>query len=260
MSKILDTFLFTHEFDMLELRLRTLWSVVDKFLLMEGDHNFANKPKAMRFNEQVDRFAWAKDKLIHMQHIGPFAEGNGDTYVENQHRQYLFDTAQTIEGFSDNDIMLISDVDELPSLEVVERLKNEQLPMPFLLKQEFYYYNINCHRGKKWNGTIACRMNQNLNIGCLREERGTLPYADVNTGWHLCHFYDSQGIREKLEHSSHQEYNNPKFYDLEHLKQCVKENKNFLGKKDGELSPEPLPDYLINQLKAFPVFMGQAWE
>lgn len=259
MTKVLDSFLFTHEFDLLEVRLRTLWPVVDKFLLMEGDHNFTNQPKEMRFNEQKDRFAWAKDKLIHIQHIGPFKHGPGDLFIEHQHRQYLYEQAKSIPGFEENDILLLSDVDEIPSREAINGLHGDFVS-PLLFHQEFYYYNIKCHRGKKWHGTMAMRFGYDLgNVGEARAKRNAMTFIKGQCGWHLAHFYDSEGIREKLRHSSHRYYNDPMYHSDEHLAKCVKNNKSYLGKADGDTPPEPVPDYLMDELKKFPLFMGEEW-
>ncbi len=261
MTKVLDAFLFTHEFDLLELRLRTLWPVVDRFLLMEGDHNFANKPKPMRFSEQAERFEWAKDKLILCKHIGPFVDGLGELFVEHQHRQNLYETAKSIAEFAPNDILLISDVDEIPSREIVEHLKkDDKFPNPLLFHQEFYYYNIKCPCGKKWYGTMAMRFDHDLgNIGDARGLRKAMKFVNKQCGWHLAHFYDSEGIKEKLMHSSHQHYNSPEYYDKDHLKKCVQNGENYLGKPMGDLPAEPLPAYLMNELEKYPIFMGKEW-
>lgn len=264
MTKVLDAFLFTHEFDLLELRLRLLWPVVDRFLLMEGDHNFANKPKPMRFMEQSHRFEWAKDKLTTIHHTGKFKdyEGEmsvpGELFVEHQHRQYLYHAASTMPGFDGNDILLISDIDEIPSREVIEKLRAADFESPTLLNQDFYYYNIKCHRGKRWNGTMAMRFSHNLgDMGQARGRRNKMATINKDCGWHFAHFYDSEGIKEKLKHSSHQPYYSPEIYDPEHLKKCVAENKNYLGKEDGDLPPERLPDYVMDEMKKFPIFMGE---
>lgn len=268
MTKVLDAFLFTHEFDMLELRMRALWPVVDKFLLMEGDHNFANKPKEMRFKEQEVRFEWAKDKLFIVRNKGKFKDvpenaTNPDLFVEHQHRQALYDSAigyGKVLKWDKNDIILISDVDEIPSREVVEKLKSEDFPSPILCNQDFYYYNVNCHRGKRWHGTMAMRLGYKLgDVGTARMNRAYMAKLNENCGWHFAHFYDAEGIKEKLRHSSHQYYYSPEFYDPEHLKKCVQQNKSYLGKKDGEEKPEPIPGYMMDELKKFPIFMGEEW-
>lgn len=270
MPKVLDVFLFTHEFDMLELRLRTLWPVVDKFLMMEGDHNFANQPKAMRFEEQKDRFAWAEDKMIHIQHTGkfndyvydeskPFPYGGGELFVEHQHRQALYEYAKSAPEFEPDDILLISDVDEIPSVEIIENLRQgADFPSPLLMHQDFYYYNIKGHRGKRWHGTMAMRFGHDLgDIGAARSKRDRMKFVNKNCGWHLAHFYDADGIAEKLKHSSHQHYNTPDFNDAEYLKDCIKTGKNYLGKPDGDLPPEPLPDYLLKEMARFPFMLGE---
>lgn len=261
MTKVLDAFLFTHEFDLLELRLRTLWPVVDRFFLMEGAFNFANKPKPMRFQEQAERFHWAKDKLCIYRHLPPFIDGPGELFIEHQHRQTLYDKAHTIEGFGDDDILLLSDVDELPSREVVEKLKAESFPEPLLLHQDFYYYNIKCHRGKRWHGTMAMHMGYDLGkVSDARAARPAMQYINKQCGWHLAHFYDAEGIREKLRHSSHQHYNQDHYADPEHIRQCIAENKNYLGKRDGDLEPESLPDYLLQEMQRFPFMLGEEWK
>lgn len=280
MTKVLDAFLFTHEFDLLELRLRTLWPVVDKFLLMEGDHNFANKPKEMQFAEMKKRtawgankrFAWAEDKLIHIQHTGKFKDyvfdpadptpyGGGELFVEHQHRQALYDYAKNTPQFEPEDILLISDVDEIPSVEIINKLKNGSgFPSPYLMHQDFYYYNIKSHRGRRWHGTMAMRFGHNLgDVGAARSKRKRMSYVDKNCGWHLAHFYSVEDIAEKLKHSSHQHYNTPEYADAAYLKDCIKMGKNYLGKKDGDLPPEPLPEYLLKEMKRFPFMLGEEW-
>lgn len=270
MTKVIDSFLFTHEFDLLELRLRTLWTVVDKFILMEGDHNFSNTPKEMRFEEQEKRFEWAAEKLVVVQHIGKFKdyEGEitvpGELFVEHQHRQCLYDNVKEMD-FDPDDILLVSDIDEIPSREVIELLKGKNVfrkdtTQPILLHQDFYYYNIKCHRGKRWNGTMAMRFDYELgDVGTARALRNQMRFIDSNCGWHLAHFYDSDGIREKLKHSSHRGYDAPEFHNPEHLKKCVQNNWNYLGKEDGTFLPEPLPEYLLAELKRFPLMMGEEW-
>ena len=46
---IYDCFTFRDEFDMLEIRLRILDRVVDKFVICEADRTFTNQPKPYNF-------------------------------------------------------------------------------------------------------------------------------------------------------------------------------------------------------------------
>ncbi len=49
--KVYDCFTFYNEFELLELRLRALWDVVDYFVLVEADRTHTNKPKPFYFYE-----------------------------------------------------------------------------------------------------------------------------------------------------------------------------------------------------------------
>ena len=74
-----DCFLFFNELDMLELRLRELGSVVDRFVLVESAWTFQGKRKPMIFKENQSRFARWADKIIHVavhDDIGPPAPGD----------------------------------------------------------------------------------------------------------------------------------------------------------------------------------------
>ena len=54
--KIIDSFLFFNEFDMLDLRLNILDEYVDEFVLVESEVGFTGKPKRLFFNENKHKF------------------------------------------------------------------------------------------------------------------------------------------------------------------------------------------------------------
>ena len=63
---IYDCFTFRDEFDMLEIRLRILDRVVDKFVICEADRTFTNQPKPYNFLANKDRFKQWEDKIIYL--------------------------------------------------------------------------------------------------------------------------------------------------------------------------------------------------
>ena len=63
---IYDCFTFRDEFDMLEIRLRILDKVVDKFVICEADRTFTNQPKPFNFQEHQNRFKQWEDKIIYL--------------------------------------------------------------------------------------------------------------------------------------------------------------------------------------------------
>ena len=54
--KVYDCFTFYNEFELLELRLKALWNVVDYFVIVEADKTHANVPKPFNFYEHVHDF------------------------------------------------------------------------------------------------------------------------------------------------------------------------------------------------------------
>ena len=64
-SRVIDVFIFFNELDLLELRLRTLYDVVDYFVITECTETFSGKPKVMTFSENRARFQDFEDKIIY---------------------------------------------------------------------------------------------------------------------------------------------------------------------------------------------------
>ena len=64
--KFYDCFLFNNELDLLEIRLKYLWDVVDTFVIVEADTTFAGEEKPLHFKENKERFKWAESKIKHV--------------------------------------------------------------------------------------------------------------------------------------------------------------------------------------------------
>ena len=62
---IYDCFTFFNELDLLEIRLNILNDYVDKFVLVEATRTQNNKEKKLYYEENKERFAKFKDKVIH---------------------------------------------------------------------------------------------------------------------------------------------------------------------------------------------------
>ena len=85
--KVYDCFTFYNEFELLELRLKSLWDVVDCFVIVEADKTFTNKPKPFYFWERQDDFKEFFPKIRHLpvEMNVPYA-GTGDWAIEHAQR------------------------------------------------------------------------------------------------------------------------------------------------------------------------------
>lgn len=141
LPKVIDAVIFSVELDMYEIRLRELWDVVDIFLVLESNATFTGDSKPLTFTDNADRFEFAKDKLVH-RHINqqrlppvesPFYNENEMRQAMNQHiRQYA----------KDGDLIIMSDVDEIPRASTLNILKTcKGVPSPLHLQLRNYLYS-----------------------------------------------------------------------------------------------------------------------
>ena len=212
---IVDCFTFFDELEILEVRLNALAPFVDKFFLEESTVTFTGKMKRMYFDENKSKF---KDfNIVHIvsrdgmnQDIGKYKE---DAWKrECYQREFLLKrAAQDIE---DDEILLLSDVDEIPDLS-----KYNGAEGVFLHK--LYYYYFNCYTGhKSWRGTVAVKKKNAGDLNTLRRRRHRMPA--VGRGWHFSYLGTPERIRYKIESFSHTVLNTDK------IKNGIAQNKNNL--------------------------------
>lgn len=255
--KLIDAFLINNELDLLEVRLRLLYAHVDYFVIYEADTTHMGEPKRLYFQENRARFQTWMDKIIHVIQNGDITLGQvGDFSRENAQRQAVYEKASSLAG--DGDIMIMSDLDEMPSRNMFDGLRAEKLTRPFILLQDLYYYNIASPRKWKWRGSIVIPFTgSHKKISAYRDTRMMMPCHE--DGWHFSYFMSVEDMIVKLKsfaHAAH--YGVHPFTDIEKIKEAIAENRNLLGKKDGTAEPHPLPAYVMEEMSRFPMMMGMA--
>lgn len=250
--KIIDTFIFYNELDLLKYRLAILDEHVDYFILVESTHTFTGHPKPLFYNENKENneygFAVFKDKIIHIiVDDFPFKYPNIDHQRQQQwqneyhQRNYIRQGLHQIQNnLNDDDIILTADVDEIPDPKIIEKAKNDTLDFDKntlnRLALDMYYYNLNLRvgDGQNWHGiklmTWSAYNKIHLTFQQMRVWEHThsvprIPYG----GWHLSYFGDIDFIINKVTNFSHQEYNNNMTINKERLEKMVKEGINFHG-------------------------------
>jgi beta-1,4-mannosyl-glycoprotein beta-1,4-N-acetylglucosaminyltransferase len=216
--RIYDCFTFNNEFDILDLRLKTLSNVVDKFVISEAELTHSGKPKPLFFYENRQQWDWIKDKIIHVPLTAKsLAIPDGDWWAWPQHTEHWYREIQQRvrleEGLKEaapDDVILVSDADEIPPPHILgDRKLLEQLLSSNKLvtfNQQFYVYYLNLSAGP-WKGTRLFRKSllQEKNTQLIRMDDSGLV---VDGGWHFSWQGGAQKIRAKLEDFAHQELNN----------------------------------------------------
>jgi beta-1,4-mannosyl-glycoprotein beta-1,4-N-acetylglucosaminyltransferase len=220
MPKVIDAIMFSGELDMLELRLNELGGVVDHFVIVEATepHGAAGRREVTdpdRLKAVIGPF---KDK-VHYEVITldpPYTDRESGWRRENYHRASLM--APVLQwSTSPQDVILVSDADEIPRADVVKNLA------PWLVSSgqlayfglDMYLYNVNTYMedipGQSWKLSYAGTVESFQKAGGLQPPRGHLDqtkpsgnYAVVEgAGWHFSSFFDLPRLREKLRTFAH---------------------------------------------------------
>ena len=118
----------------------------------------------------------------------------------------------------DDDIVIISDVDEILRRDVATHLKFCNVPLPAVAQTSFYYYSAHWKKRFLWNhpNVVSGRdvrqgmPIQRLRQGVKREANGKWVFRTKsileNAGWHFSYFMKVNEIVRKIRSFSHTEY------------------------------------------------------
>jgi Glycosyltransferase family 17 len=218
--KIYDCFTFYNEFDLLELRLKELYNIVDHFVLVESDSTFTNIPKRFLFEENKDRYAQWMDKIIHIKVTDMPKSDNAwvnETYQRNAIMRGIVDA-------DDDDIIIVSDVDEIIRPEAIELIRNSDEYL-FALRMALFSFKLNYMRvngdmyaiwamaGRKHLlDDIAPDTFRNLRFQFMNST-GIVNGCQVieHGGWHFGYMGDKEWLLDKAKSFAHTEVNTPEF-------------------------------------------------
>jgi beta-1,4-mannosyl-glycoprotein beta-1,4-N-acetylglucosaminyltransferase len=147
---IYDCFPFFNELDLLEIRLNTLCDVVDKFVIVESAKTHRGNDKPLYFQTNKERFANFLDKIIYVQCVFPpevKSSWGRENYQRNKIADGLYDA-------KDDDYIILSDLDEIPSVQAIEYAKKTPRTVS-VFDQRLFFYFLNCeNKNNKWCGTV----------------------------------------------------------------------------------------------------------
>ena len=229
--KIYDCFMYFDEEVVLDVRLNTLNEFVDYFVIVESSFTHKGDPRKLKFNHK--KFEKFKDKIIYIidEQIYPQTEAiktednEGEKsrkaifnagYRENGQRNLI---TKGLEKANDEDLILISDVDEVPQLAGIN-FKNIDEKI-ILFKQDMFYYKFNLHLPNQiWTGTKGCKKKHLINPQWLRNIKDRkYPFYRIDTifsknkyksikyinagGWHFTNIKTAKEIEHKLKSYLH---------------------------------------------------------
>lgn len=233
--KIIDTFVFYNELDMLNLRLHELNEIVDYFVLVEANKTYSNNEKEFIFEKNKNNYNKFLDKIIHIKIDNmPDNINNMPNNIKNWEREWYQRDSIKIGlnklNLNDDDIILLSDVDEIFNINKLKELKQNGLDNIYNLQMELFYYNFftKTNNSQQWplarGGPYKFFKNYN-NMSAIRKNTFNTLY---DFGWHLSYFGNTDFIINKIKNFSHQEYNNSKYLNHNNINKLINNNLDIL--------------------------------
>ncbi len=249
---IYDCFNFYNEFELLDIRLNELDSVVDKFILVESTVTFTNKKKPLFFSDNKKKYKKFLHKIIHV--VIDDSPNVTNPWIIEAHQ-----LGSVVRGLpknsKSNDIVLVSCVDEIPKPEEILKWKDKPGRHKTFMQEMSYYYlnNVSKNRGL-WPGTMMFLYKDLKHFPSVYAARFMPIDLEIpDGGWHMSYIGDIKKIQLKIASFSHQEYNNDKYNTPERIKKAMIEGKDpfGFGWKFKPVDINTLPKYVINNQDKF---------
>ena len=287
--KIYDCFTFFNELELLELRLASLYDVVDRFVIVEADKTHANEPKPFNFYNHIRDYEKYLSKIDYImdKSVVPY-KGAGDWSIENNQRNSI---AKGLTDAEPDDLIMISDLDEFPDPATLKTLiesfsdankfvdyiafydttpytKNQLVPFhggmrinnfldlsPLVFQQIFHSYYFDwINRDLKWDGTVIGKFKHMKSPQAFRDARKVLPRI-VDGGWHFSSMGGIDKFWEKVRSApDFREYSDA---DKNFLEEAMRSGKYLIGGAKFEpcdVNEIKLPA-LKNFLEKYPQFL-----
>lgn len=236
---ILDAFPFFNEVDLLELRLRVLDGLVDRHVLVQSEETHSGRPKPLTFKIDDPRWAPWREKIVPV--VVPRMPEAKDFWVRENAARHAMNPA--IRELEPDDLVIVSDVDEMPDPEVVRDMMPALTPLAWVgFRVPTFYYYLNLQVRKPFRCIALARADTAQRTGAqgLRNGRHSPPIGPITGGWHFSYQGGVEAIRAKLAAFAHGEYNTPFYTDPAHIRARIAAKRDLLTDKRSPFTVVPL--------------------
>jgi len=210
----------------LDLRLNVLNNYVDKFVIAEATKDHTGKDKKLNFN--INKFSKFRNKIIYI--IVEDMPTNLKFYKKNWPVHHLRDQhqrnslARGYKNSSDDDLIMISDIDEIPDPNKIKIFDVKNRYACFIQKNFQSKINLLNISDKNWMGTKIIKKKNIKSPQWLRNIKTSKPsfwkfykprqpQLIYDGGWHFSFLKNPKGISKKIQSYSHSEYNKSIYTD-----------------------------------------------
>ena len=254
---IYDCFQYFNEEHIADLRFNILDEFVDYFVIVESTVNHQGKSKKLQFD--INKYQKFKKKIRYIivddtpEDIKKRHEG-GESLVEQHQRNSLM---KVINKAEDNDVIIISDVDEIPNLKKLNLFDKKNYAV---FSQKMFMYKINLLNldENNWHGSKICLKKNLKSPQWLRNLKfKKYPFWRFDKpkniqiikdgGWHFAYLQSPENISKKIKSFAHGEFNKDHLVDEIKIKEKIKKGEDVFkrGFKIKKINiDDSFPDYI----------------
>tara|TARA_B100000900_G_scaffold411178_1_gene430371 strand:+ start:714 stop:1574 length:861 start_codon:yes stop_codon:yes gene_type:complete len=265
----------------LDLRLNALDKSVDYFVIVESIFTHKGEKRELNFNYK--KFEKFRDKIIYLVYDKQPTDLLSIKDQKNDHGGYIINALlrengqrnfilEGLKSAKEDDLILISDVDEIPNLENIDLKKYKEKIIQF--RQDMFHYKFNLKLPNfTWTGTKGCKKKNLINPQWLRNIKDKkYPFFRIDTifsktkyisvkfinngGWHFSNIKNAEEIRRKLKsYLHHREFDiNP--LETEEIRNIIEKKQAIydlnVDKRIGKFgNGSKLENYPINKLPQY---------
>ena len=250
---IYDCFMYFDEDLLLDLRLHTLNKFVKKFVITEATYTHNGNKKKLNFD--IEKFKKFKDKITYIivddqpDNIMPLLKNEarhkrGEKLILNGMARDYYQRENLLKGIKEaeeNDLIIISDLDEIPNLNQLNF--NEIDNNIVIFEQKMFYYKLNLfYEDYIWQGTKAVKRKNFISPQWLRNIKGKKyskwrldtffskkKYSNLlfvkDGGWHFTCLRSPEELEKKLLNFAHHYEFEESGLKLDDIKQLIKDKR-----------------------------------
>ena len=240
--KLIDCFMYFDEDLVLDIRLHTLAKEVDKFVIAEATRNHAGEKKNLNF--KIENFVKFKDKIEYLViddipiNVGTIKKGWHSSHLRDQFQRNSLERGY--KDCSENDLIMISDIDEIPNPRKITEFKPKNKYGCFLQKNFQSKLNLLNITDGDWAGTKICQKKFLKSPQWLRNKKiksnsfwkifkKKLQLIE-NGGWHFSFLKEPNAIIKKINSYAHQEYNTSEFTNIQLIKERISKGEDIFNR------------------------------
>lgn len=275
--KIIDCFTFFNELDILRLRIKILEDHVDHFAIVEARQTHTGLPKKCLLNQDSapDIFNHPKVTIKTIDLPGSLSNWGRERYQ----RDSAGDLVRQLSTRGE-DIILLSDVDEIPAPQAIYTAISEltkRINTLCVFEQRLFYFRINyelVYSNKlPWLGTTAIQSMNFTSMSCMRTTgrnlRGRKYRKFFNKylkrepisagGWHFSYAGQDESLKIKLQSFAHQEKQAQESKSA-NINEIITKRKSLFTHRTAHevwatipLEDLQIPEFLIDELRRSPL-------